>query len=93
MTFKNHILFATYLAANFDGYRFRIMPDIVSQLLRAAICSRSAESTLSVAALLDSNLSRLPFLGQVVDTDLLLGTGFDLEHVVCSYVIFLLRDE
>ena len=35
-----------------------------------------------VAALFDSNLSRLPFLGQVVDTDLLLCTGFDSEHVV-----------
>ena len=35
-----------------------------------------------VAALFNSNLSRRPFLGQVVDTDLLLCTGFDSEHVV-----------
>ena len=35
-----------------------------------------------VAVLFDSNLSRLPFLGQVVDLDLLLCTGFDSEHVV-----------
>ena len=33
-----------------------------------------------VAALFDSNLSRRPFLGQVVDSDLLLCTGFDSEH-------------
>ena len=35
-----------------------------------------------VAVLFDSNLSRRPFLGQVVDLDLLLCTGFDLEHAV-----------
>ena len=36
MAFKQHISFATDLAANCDP--FRIMPDIVSKLLRAAIC-------------------------------------------------------
>ena len=35
-----------------------------------------------VAVLFDSNLSRHPFLGQVVDVDLLLCTGFDSEHAV-----------
>ena len=35
-----------------------------------------------VAALFDSNLSRRPFHGQVVDLDLLLCTGFNSEHVV-----------
>ena len=35
-----------------------------------------------VAVLFNSNLSRLPFLGQVVDLDLLLCTGFDSEHAV-----------
>ena len=35
-----------------------------------------------VAALFNSNLSRRPFLGQVVDSDLLLCTWFDLEHAV-----------
>ena len=35
-----------------------------------------------VAALFNSNLSRRPFLRQVVDTDLLLCTGFDSEHAV-----------
>ena len=32
--------------------------------------------------LIDLNLSRRPFLGQVVDLDLLLCTGFYLEHAV-----------
>ena len=35
-----------------------------------------------VAVLFDLNLRRCPFLGQVVDLDLLLCTGFDLEHAV-----------
>ena len=35
-----------------------------------------------VAVLFNSNLSRRPFLGQVVDLDLLLCTGFDSEHAV-----------
>ena len=46
-----------------------------------------------VAELLNSNLSRHPLCWQAVYSDLLLSTGFDLEHVVCSYVIFLLRDQ
>ena len=37
MAFKHRISFATDLAANFGYFRFRIMPDIVSRLLRAAI--------------------------------------------------------
>ena len=37
MAFKHLISFATDLAANFGCYRFRITPDIVSKLLRAAI--------------------------------------------------------
>ena len=40
--FKHSISFATNLAANFGCYRFRIMPDIVSKLLRATIWSRCA---------------------------------------------------
>ena len=35
-----------------------------------------------VSVLFYSNLSRLPFLGQVVNIDLLLCTGFDSEHAV-----------
>ena len=121
MAFKHSISFATDLTVNFGCYRFRITPDIVSKLLRAAIRSRWAESNLSrrpflgqvafhlrpillqtlvaidsescqtffpsfctppseVAVLFYLNLS--PFLGQVVDLDLLLCTWFNLEHVI-----------
>ena len=37
MAFKHRIWFATVFAANFGCDRFRIMPDIISKLLRAAI--------------------------------------------------------
>ena len=37
MAFKHRISFAIDFAANFGCYRFRITPDIVSKLLRAAI--------------------------------------------------------
>ena len=76
MTFKHCISFATDLAANFRCNRFRITPDIVSKLLRAAIWS-------GCAACADQFESEdTPFLGQVVDLDLLLSTGFDSEHAV-----------
>ena len=39
---KGSISFATYFAANFGCDRFRIMPDIISKLLRATIWSRCA---------------------------------------------------
>ena len=39
MAFKRNISYATDLAANFGCHRFRIMPDIVSKLLLAAIWS------------------------------------------------------
>ena len=71
MPFKHRISFVTNSAANLICNRFRITPEIVSQLLLATIWSRCAV-----------NLSIRPFLGQVVDLDLLLCTGFDLEHAV-----------
>ena len=43
--------------------------------------------TSAFVVLLYSNLSRLPFLGQVVDLDLQLCTGFNSEHA--SAVLFL----
>ena len=73
VAFKYRISFVRDLAENFGCYRFRITPDIVSKL-----CAQPSE----VTALFNSNLSRHPFLGQVVDTDMLLCTGFDSEHAV-----------
>ena len=43
-----------------------------------SFCTQQSE----VALLFNLNLSRLPFLRQVVDLDLLLCIGFNLEHVV-----------
>ena len=48
------------------------------QTLFPSFCAQPSE----VAVLFHLNLSRLPFLRQVVDLDLLLCTGFDLEHAV-----------
>ena len=80
MAFKHHISFATYMAANFGCNQFRITPDIVPKLLL---------QPSEVAVLLDSNLSRRPFLGQVIiELDLLLSIQ---NMLFCSYAIFLLR--
>ena len=77
MAFKYCISVTTHLAANFGCYRFRIMPDIVSKLLRAAIWSRCPVR-------LDSEHWQTPFFWtgrrrRLVDLDLLIGTGFDSE--------------
>ena len=70
VTIKYCISFATDLAANFG-----------SDLYTAESCETKFPSFClqlsEVAVLFDSNLSRLPFLGQVVD---MLCTGFNLEH-------------
>ena len=75
MAFKHRISFATNLDANFRCDRFRITPYIVSKLLRAAIRSRYAVQ-------FDGESEQTPFLGKVVDTDLLLCTGFG----TCGFV-------
>ena len=43
-----------------------------------SFCAQPSE----VAGLFYLNLSRLPFIGQVIDSDLQLCTGFNSEHVV-----------
>ena len=73
MAFKFCFSFATYLTINFGCNLFRITPDIVSKL-----CVWPSE----VAVLFDSNLSKRPFLGQGVHSDLLLCTGLNAEHVI-----------
>ena len=72
-TGPSRISFATEFAANFGWNRFRIMPDIVSKLLRACIWSR---------CVVQFEFEQTPFLGQVVNLDLLLCTGFDSEHAI-----------
>ena len=75
MAFKHHILFGTNLAENLGCNWFRITHDIVSKLLHTTIWSSCAVQFKS---------EQSPFLGQVIPVylDLLLGTGFNLEHVV-----------
>ena len=47
------------------------------QMSCLSFCEQPFEVTV-----LDLNLSRCPFLGQVVNLDLLLCTGFNLEHEI-----------
>ena len=59
----------------------QILVAIDSELRLTSFPSSCAPPS-EVTALFDSNLSKRPVLGQVVDTDLLLCTGFDSEHAV-----------
>ena len=70
---KHHISFVTDLAANFGCYWFRITPDTFP-----SFCAPQSKVTV----LFNMNLSKGPFLGQVIDLDLQLCTGFDSEHAV-----------
>ena len=54
-----------------------------------SFCAPPSEATV----LFYSNMSRRPFLGQVVNLDLLLFTGFNSEHAVLSLRHILLRDQ
>ena len=76
MAFKHHISFATDFAA------------IDPELRLTCFCMQPSE----VVVLIDSNLSRLPFLRQVVDLDVLLCTGFNLEHAVLFLDQWLIKD-
>ena len=71
IAFKHHISFATNLAANLGCNQFRILSKTVPKLL----CNTNWSSCA-----VWWNLIRLPFLGQVIDLDLLLCTGFNNEH-------------
>ena len=81
---------STLVTTSLSNIAFRLRPiwlltlvaiDSESRLISfPSFCAQPSE----VAALFDWNLSSLrrPFLGQVVDSDLPLCTGFDLEHAV-----------
>ena len=81
MAFKHWISFATDLAANFGCNWFRITPDIVYKLLRAAIWSRCA--VLFNALSSDRSSIQTCCFAQDSIRNMLL----------CSYVIFLFRDQ
>ena len=67
--FASYSLWLQTLVANNSESRMTLFP---------SFCVPPSE----VAVLFYLNLSRRPFLGQVVDLDLLLCTGFNLEHAV-----------
>ena len=85
MAFKHHISFATDLAANFGCNRFRIMPDIVSKLLRPAIWSWCA---LRV----ESEQTPFPRTGRRFSTCCFAQDSIQ-NILFCFYVIFLIRDQ
>ena len=85
---KSKLVLSTLVATWLSNIAFHLRPIWLQTLV--AIDSESCLTSFprfcappsEVAVLFDSNLSRLPFLGQVVDLDLLLCTGFDSEPVV-----------
>ena len=79
----------------------RTLVTIDSELCQTSFPSICAPP-FEIAVLFNLNLSRRPFLRQVIDLDLLLCTGFDSEHevlftflhaVLFIYIIFLIRDQ
>ena len=89
VTTHSTVSFASDLVANFGCYRLRIMTDIISKLLRAAIWSRCAvlfesEQTLfsRTGPMLRSSINFCCFAQDSIQNIRL-----------CSYVIFLLTDQ
>ena len=85
---KSKLVLSTLVTTWLSNIAFHLRPIWLQTLV--AIDSESCLTSFprfcappsEVAVLFDSNLSRRPFLGQVVDLDLLLCTGFDSEHAV-----------
>ena len=85
---KSKLVLSTLVTTWLSNIAFHLQPIWLQTLV--AIDSESRLTSFpsfcappsEVAVLFDSNLSRLPFLGQVVDLDLLLCTRFDSEHAV-----------
>ena len=96
---KSKLVLSTLVTPWLSNIAFHLRPIWLQTLV--AIDSESCLTSFpsfcappsEVAALFDSNLSRRPFLGQVVDTDLLLCTGFDSEHAVLFLCHSFSRDE
>ena len=85
---KSKLVLSTLVTTWFWNITFHLLPiwlqtlvAIDSELRLTSFPSFCAPPS-EVAVLFYSNLSRRPFLGQVVDIDLLLCTGFNSEHVV-----------
>ena len=85
---KSKLVLSTLVTTWLSNIAFHLRPIWLQTLaeIDSESCQRSFQSFCAqpseVAVLLDLNLSRRPFLRQVVDLDLLLCTGFDSEPVV-----------
>ena len=85
---KSKLVLSTLVTTWLSNITFHLQPIWLQTLV--AIDSESRLTLLpsfcvqpsEVAALIDSNLNRCSFLGQVVDSDLLLCIGFNLEHLI-----------
>ena len=85
MAFKHRISFATDLAANLGCDRFRITPDIISKLLRAAIWSRCAFQ-------FESEQTPFPWTGRIsFETDFAANFGCNRFRIMPDIVSKLLR--
>ena len=83
---KSKLVLSTLVTTWLSNIAFHLRPIWLQTLVEidSELCQRSFPSFCAppseVAVLFDSNLSRRPFLGQVVDLDLLLCTRFDSEQ-------------
>ena len=85
---KLRLILSTLVATWIPNIAFHLLPIWLQTLVvidsesRLTLFPSFCAPPSQVAALFNSNLSRRPFLRQVVDSDLLLCTGFDSEHAV-----------
>ena len=84
---KSQLVLSTLLTTWMLNVAFHFRPiwlqtlAVIDSQLRLTSFPSFCAPPSEVAGLFDPNLSRRPFLRQVIDTDLLLCTGFDSEHV------------
>ena len=92
---KSKLVLSTLVTAWLSNIAFHLLSIWLQTLgtidseSRLTLFSNLCEQLSEVAVLFKSNLSRRPFLRQVVDLDLLLWTGFYLEHAVLFLCHFL----
>ena len=89
VVFKQSILFATHLAANYGCYLFRIMQDIVSKLLDRCF----GHSHLKTENVLLFYLNLSSFLERLLVSICCLAQNSIQNMLFYSYVLFLLRDQ
>ena len=99
LDWKSKLVQSTQVSAWLSNITFHLQPIWLQTLVAidSESCQRSLLSVCSqpseVAVLFYWNLNRRPFLRQVVDFDLLLCTGFNLQHADLFLSMILLRDQ